>query len=322
MLIQCINNLAEDHTASLYIIDLLSITRNELLQVNWETRAASSTVVERLRKVYQRCLDDPTYTVALPRPRKPPWSPSTNNNQHPMAHSQTLHTLAKMGTVAKGDAVAKMDTEAQSREPNYEGLMTALGQDQYFQELNENSQATNSGLNLSIMSFGENISIDAFPNEFQPLGMPFQQEPPNSQNITYQNNTTTTSVNRKRTFDNDEDHSDIDYHLEKKLRMGEGLQLQNPIQSKPTKSASRKSTSKSSESTTANLPCPFYHQNPARYNTKTWRACTMPTWDIPRLKSVPCSLPYSFNLPFLIYKIENTYIANTAQTVINAAAAS
>lgn len=277
MLIQCINNLAGDDTASLYIIDLLSITRHDLLEVNWETRATIVTIVDKLRKVHQRCLDDPTYTVALPRPRKPPWSPSTYNNQTPKALSQTPQTLANM------------DSDANSSERNYGGLMTASGQDFYFQELNENFQTNDTSLNFSKMPFEESTFTADFSTDFLTLGGPVQQELPVSQNITCHNNTTKAPANRKRNFD-DKDNNCMDYSSKKKQRIDERLQKYDTKEFKPTKNTSQgdsKTSSKSSNPITEKeFPCPFYHQRPDIYCTKAWRACTMPTWTISRLKFV------------------------------------
>ncbi|KAF3065165.1 Protein kinase-like (PK-like) [Daldinia childiae] len=67
-----VNNITTAKATSPYITDLVNLTRNDLLDTNRETRASISRVVEKLQCLRQRCLEDPTYTVAIPRPRKPP----------------------------------------------------------------------------------------------------------------------------------------------------------------------------------------------------------------------------------------------------------
>ncbi|KAI1737556.1 kinase-like domain-containing protein [Xylaria scruposa] len=70
--IQCIESLCCDPNISPYLTDLLHLIRRYLLNVNKHSRLSSDRLVEVLRQLHRRCVDIPTYTVALPRPQKPP----------------------------------------------------------------------------------------------------------------------------------------------------------------------------------------------------------------------------------------------------------
>ncbi|KAI0550050.1 hypothetical protein F4679DRAFT_544665, partial [Xylaria curta] len=70
--IQCIESLCCDSNISPYLKDLLHLIRRYLLDVNKHTRLSSDHLVKALRQLHRRCVDEPAYTVAVPRPQKPP----------------------------------------------------------------------------------------------------------------------------------------------------------------------------------------------------------------------------------------------------------
>ncbi|KAI0479745.1 kinase-like domain-containing protein [Xylaria cf. heliscus] len=71
-IIQCIESLSCDPNVTPYLRDLLHLIRHYLLDVNKHSRLSSELLVKVLRQLHQRCLDIPAYTVAMPRPQKPP----------------------------------------------------------------------------------------------------------------------------------------------------------------------------------------------------------------------------------------------------------
>ncbi|KAI0855554.1 kinase-like domain-containing protein [Xylaria cubensis] len=71
---QYIESLCCDPNISPYLTDLLHLIRRYLLDVNKHSRLSSDRLVKVLRQLHRRCVDTPAYTVAVPRPQKPPLS--------------------------------------------------------------------------------------------------------------------------------------------------------------------------------------------------------------------------------------------------------
>ncbi|TRX88050.1 hypothetical protein FHL15_011052 [Xylaria flabelliformis] len=71
---QCIESLCCDPNISPYLTDFLHLIRRYLLDVNKHSRLSSDRLVKVLRQLHRRCVDTPAYTVAVPRPQKPPLS--------------------------------------------------------------------------------------------------------------------------------------------------------------------------------------------------------------------------------------------------------
>ncbi|KAI0182900.1 kinase-like domain-containing protein [Xylaria flabelliformis] len=71
---QYIESLCCDPNISPYLTDLLHLIRRYLFDVNKHSRLSSDRLVKVLRQLHRRCVDTPAYTVAVPRPQKPPLS--------------------------------------------------------------------------------------------------------------------------------------------------------------------------------------------------------------------------------------------------------
>ena len=266
---------------------MLSLARNELLDVNWETRASISTVVVKLRDIHRRCLDDPAYTVALPRPRKPPWPHPTFKTQTPAFKIRVIRISAKTAQQRSSKEQKSMTMSILNThytEPNFD-WMGEFNPDYLNTEVRE---ATS--INIAPDTF-ESHHIVQGTNPSIPSKAP---DPP----LVARNPT-----NRRRNRDEMSNLNDI----EPKRKKGRKTQEMSPRSNGRSTTRSielKRRQNKVSGSPKADegilFPCPFYHNNPSnpKYRTKSWQCCAGPGWTIPRLKLAPILCPPNVILRF------------------------
>ncbi|KAI0376339.1 hypothetical protein F5Y04DRAFT_285987 [Hypomontagnella monticulosa] len=274
-----IDHLAVDKSASPYIIDLLSLTRSDLLHINWSARANISLVIEKLQCVRQKCIEDPTYTVPFPRPRKPPWSKSeftsiTKNNF--MAYN--AYNLPIRVNMAHIPSPRELDVPIP---------ITVPPQNMYWPDLSEQSHDTYSNTDVSSSMFSQSIPTESVENDNPPTAF-LGQHNPMLDPILFGD-----LHGRKRILDGDTSPTEMQDERRKKARKDERLLTEDvPVNSLP--SLTSQDPSQATVGGAAKPPetarderlfaCPFRKRNPAKYSTKAWKACIAPGWKIPRLK--------------------------------------
>ncbi|KAI0835853.1 hypothetical protein F5Y06DRAFT_305787 [Hypoxylon sp. FL0890] len=289
-----IDNLAVDKAASPYILDMLSLTRNNLLDTNWETRASSSLVVEKLQCLRQKCLEDPAYTVALPWPRKPPWSNNKLESLHEVNYYQAQAIQVNMAHIPS------------PRELNCPGLVSTPSQDMYWPDLSEQPFTIGNVTDLfktpvDATSPMENDANSHLPDSLSDhcLHYPLNQymrdthiSPISDQALSFQHPHESPN-SRRRTLDDVIGPSDMGEARKKKARKKQKLLTQDAPRNKlpddeyrqlshaNTKDALKPTGMAGEEKLFA---CPFHKRNPTRYSTKAWKACIGPGWKISRLK--------------------------------------
>ncbi|KAI1377122.1 hypothetical protein F4677DRAFT_454241 [Hypoxylon crocopeplum] len=282
--VKWINHLTENKAATPYIIDLLSLASNELLDPNWETRADISLVVDGLQCLRQKCLEDPAYTIAIPQPRKPPWS------------NQTLEQLYKDGFPALQSLTQPVQVHmAQiptSNELSPPGPMTAPPHGVGWSSLDEPPYDTNNNMDWYSSLLDSTASMDDMRDSFQPDALP-DQYTHTSNYIPPNQNEVGGSSSRRRTLDDVDGPSDMGDERRKKARKKGGISTQTTSRRKPPGDSAQSTSQDLSEEvlelseTTREerlFACPFYKRNPAKYSTKAWKACIGPGWTISRLK--------------------------------------
>ncbi|KAI1090758.1 hypothetical protein F5B19DRAFT_461525 [Rostrohypoxylon terebratum] len=270
---QCFEHLVGSQSASACVVDFLNLIRDDLLDVDWQTRASSSFLSEKLQCLRQKCLEDPVYTVALPRPRKPPWS-------YEESASLTDNNLA-------------FNYEVQPIQVNMAQIPTLNGLDMYWSNFGENPYDTHQNTDISHDApISRMVLSDILPNGMQQDAFLSQSMPILNQQSPSEALFTAPS-GRRRTLDNMTGPIDMGDQRKKKAR-----KKKEPLTRDALIDQSSSITSRDSSQTTAKgstelmntskdkryFACPFYKRNPTRYNTKTWKACIGPGWDISRLK--------------------------------------
>ncbi|KAI2620970.1 hypothetical protein GGS26DRAFT_584207 [Hypomontagnella submonticulosa] len=281
--IMWIDHLAVDKSASPYIIDLLSLTRNDLLEINWAARANISLVIEKLQCVRQKCIDDPTYMVPIPRPRKPPWS---------ISELSSYSNFNKPDFMAF-DAYSNLPIRVNMAHiPNPRDLHNAVPiavppQNMYWPGLNEQPHDTYDNVDVSSSLFRQSIPTESVPNDDPHTSYLGQYNPVLDQALIGD------LGGRKRILDGDTSLTETRDERRKKARKNERLLTadiltnnQSVITRQGPSPVTVEAASKPPETAKDErlFACPFHKQNPAKYSTKTWKACIAPGWKIPRLK--------------------------------------
>ncbi|KAI0139620.1 hypothetical protein F4776DRAFT_597067 [Hypoxylon sp. NC0597] len=291
-----IDNLSMDKAASPYIIDMLRLTRDYLLNTNWAKRASSLLVVEKLQCLRQRCLEDPAYTVALPWPRKPPWLNDEFNSLHKPYFQefdyQTQPILANMAYIPS------------SRELNYSDPMPTPSEDirwpDFDGQLNNNdTELFNTLLNGAgsmrnvASDHRPDLSSDYYPHyqlnhyTHDAHNSPILDQTLSTQCLPQNSNS------RRRTLNDAISPDGIGEPRKKKARTKEELLTHDGLRKKSPETTSGQlpyATTKDALEPTGPtreerlFACPFHKRNPARYSTKAWKACIGPGWKISRLK--------------------------------------
>ncbi|KAI1463413.1 uncharacterized protein F4812DRAFT_446854 [Daldinia caldariorum] len=270
-----VNNLAADKTLSPHVADFMNFTRNDLLDTNWETRASISRVVENLQCLRQRCLEDPTYTVAIPRPRKPPWSPrkliSLHQSNSSILKSQTLPTNLNMNQLPSSNG------------PNSPDSMTVPSQASYWKDFDKQSYDTND-TEIFNYALANMTSMEGVLGNHQ-LGAQPHQQTRSKRRVSPEKSILGNQTSRRRTIDNATGYSKTsDEPRRKKVRKKGDTTTKNVPKDKSPQTPERGTFQKincevagSSEPAPEKLfACPFYKHNPERYNTKAWKACAVP----------------------------------------------
>ncbi|KAI1654028.1 kinase-like domain-containing protein [Daldinia decipiens] len=257
-----VNNLIAAKAASPYITDLVNLTRNDLLDTDRETRASISRVVEKLQCLRQRCLEDPTYTVAIPRPRKPPWPTrkltSLHQNNSSVLKSKTQPTIFKMDQL-----------------PSQGNFWTNFG------------ESCGGDDDVALFNFSPN---DMMPTEGVSGGRQFGVLP-HRHILPKEQTSPTQSIlgdlkSRRRVSDDMTGHDNMSHEpKKKKVRKKGGTLTQNISKDKPPdilehnlfQASGYEVVERSGPDVEGKLfACPFYKRNPGKYNTKAWKACTIP----------------------------------------------
>ena len=253
------------------------MARDELLEVDRETRATISTVIMKLRNIHQRCLDDPSYTVALALPRKPP-----------LLQIQTQTPALRIHMIRIS---AKMAQNQSSREQNQSNDMTMPITNSYYPESNH-FWPEEFHINLPSMQ-PEGVPIMYPFTNSRPLQTLQELGPSNISDIPRSNSIEQGIVNRRRNYDEITDHSDGEQECRRKVRKKKKPPPRHSGRNTAENFGHRESrdlalsSAKTAEEDTL-FACPFYHHDPmnTKYRTKTWQSCAGPGWTIPRLKLV------------------------------------
>ncbi|OTB18628.1 hypothetical protein K445DRAFT_221849 [Daldinia sp. EC12] len=266
----------------------MNFTRNDLLDTNWETRATISRVVEKLQCLRQRCLEDPTYTVAIPRPRKPPWPPQKLASPY-QDNSSTLKSQTQPTSL-------NMDQLTSSNGPNLPDSMTMPHQDGYWPNFDGQHYGISNDSEMFNFSQNNVMSMEGVSDSHQ-FGALSHRRIHAKRQIPPEQNVHGSPKSRRRTSDNMTGYrKTIDEPKKKKARKKGGTATRSPSKDKSPKipeqdpfQAPSCEVAESSGPTAEGrmFACPFYKQNPEKYNTKAWKACAVPEGrTIPRLKSV------------------------------------
>ena len=257
------------------------MARDELLEVDWDTRATISTVAIKLRNIHKRCLDDPSYTVAFPLPRKPPWT--TLKTQ-----TQTSTFSIRMIRIS-----AKMAQNHGSGEQNHSNSIEMPMNNSYY----------------PVPNYYWPLDTSINPSSMQPEGAPFMyaqftdsgsiqtiQESGPSNTLTTPHTTSIEQGIAKRARNHSEmtDHSDEEQEYRRKVRKKKKASTRHSRRNAAVTRKHIESHNAPSNPITIPeeehqlFPCPFYHHDPMnmKYRTKTWQCCGGPGWTIPRLKLV------------------------------------
>ncbi|KAI2607929.1 hypothetical protein GGR54DRAFT_652019 [Hypoxylon sp. NC1633] len=245
-----IDDLARDRGANPYIIDLLNFARNDLLDPDWETRADSSSVVNKLQTLQRKFLEDPAYTVPIPRPRKPPWSNLSS------AQDYVDDFLASQSQTEPIDV--NMAHVPSLNEMSFTGAMTAPSQATFWSNMDEPSLDISNSIGDAEyfnFPFESAISTEAAMGIFQPHA---STEHHTSMDRTTDKGILRNSDSRRRTIDDMTGPNSTGDESRKRMQdqshgTGDGVP--------------GRSTTNGEEKLFA---CPFHKRNPAKYkNTYT-----------------------------------------------------
>ncbi|KAI1099824.1 hypothetical protein F4804DRAFT_320795 [Jackrogersella minutella] len=283
--VQWINTLVEDQAASPYIADFLDLIHVNLLDTNCETRASSSFLVEKLQCLRQRCSEDPTYTVALPRPRKPPWHDqeltSSYTNDLPALNYQTHPIHVNMAQIPIMNDL------------NYTDPMPITSPDGYWPDLNQQFFNMNNNTMLFNVPIEGDVPTETISNSTQFTTRPNQYVLASDQALSVQHRFGD-SHGRRRRLDEVTGPNEMGDERKKKARKKGDLAAEDFQRDKSPLIANQDQF----HVTTNEVPapadatekemlfaCPFHKRNPKRYSTKAWKSCIASGWNtISRLK--------------------------------------
>ncbi|KAI1451859.1 hypothetical protein F4805DRAFT_463366 [Annulohypoxylon moriforme] len=254
------------------IDDFLDLIHDDLLDVNWETRINGSFLSEKLECLRGKCLEDPVYTIALPRPRKPPWSyqqlasPKDNNS---ILHCQTQQIQVNM---------AQIPLQNELDDPGMMQIPQGIFWPGFMQQPHDTMDRV-----VPLDTMPNNRQQDTFRDE---SALPLNRKSPNETLFRDLNG-------RKRTLDDITDSINTGDQRKKKARKkNDSLATGSSSCEQPnitTQDLSQAAAQECLESTNPTgekrlFACPFHKRNPARYSTKAWKSCIGPGWEISRLK--------------------------------------
>ncbi|GAW21444.1 hypothetical protein ANO14919_109630 [Xylariales sp. No.14919] len=284
--LQCIEALSYDQNGSPFLRDLLHLILRYLLDVNKQSRLTSGALVQTLRQLHQQCVHMPAYTVASPRPQKPPLPTKhiyCESNNHAINLSAFSSSL-KIDTATR-ISIAYMASSRNKilQDPSHRDLTMALnpgapGSSQWLDDFIR--ELYNPQPELSILTPGHSSDF------FQPA---IPQE-------TYPSQPNGPHYGRKRGIDCISDSDEQNNQGRAKfIKRSEAFQENQEVNSFPVDASISASTLKpqhhTSPSTTVSeqkmFACPFSKRPEKRYvNTKDWKCClgSGPGWTIHRLK--------------------------------------
>ncbi|KAI1204632.1 uncharacterized protein F4807DRAFT_446688 [Annulohypoxylon truncatum] len=270
---QCFENLTGSQAASPCIDDFLGLVHDDLLDVNWETRISSSFLSEKLQCLRQKCLEDPVYTVALPRPHKPPW---------PYQELADLTDNTLISNYQRQPIQVNMAQIPLPNELDYPDMMPIPPQDTYWPDFSGQHHNMHNTSDILHAPIDGMIPSDTIPDNMQQDTLPTE-----SLSVSHQRSPDEASFRgpngRRRTLDDMTGPIDMGNERKKKAR-----KKKDPPNI-PNRDPSQASTKECSEPTNTTgdkrlFACPFNKRNPARYSTKAWKSCIGPGWTISRLK--------------------------------------
>ncbi|KAI8959276.1 hypothetical protein F5Y11DRAFT_12084 [Daldinia sp. FL1419] len=255
--------------------------------VRFLAAASISRVVEKLQCLRQRCLEDPTYMVVISPARKPPWPTrklmSLHQNNSSTFKSTTQSTKLNMNQLPRSDGV------------NPPNLTTSHYQGSFCPSLDGQHYGTGSDI-TSIDLFSNNMmSMEGIPDNYQFDASPHRHIAA-KRRTSFSQSIPINSRSRRRTLDNITSFgSIIDEPKRKRMRERGDAIIENIPQNGlpdipkqgPTQAAQHEAIRSSRPATVEKLfACPFYKRDPGKYNTKAWKACSIPEGrDISRLKA-------------------------------------
>ncbi|RYC53911.1 hypothetical protein CHU98_g12298 [Xylaria longipes] len=286
--LQCIERLSCHPNVSPYLTDLLHLIRRYLLDVNRHSRLSSELLVKVLRQLHQRCVDTPAYTVAVPRPQKPPLLKRIvhyeNNNRciADLPTSSNPLTLKTTPQMILNYMASSRNTALQTPWRRDQAMALGSGAPTSSQWLDDyiGQQLNEADLSLSAQGPFDNIFNPSIQEEMY-------LSPPNLLE---------TQPSRKRVFNSITDPDDEECHRKTKYQK-RGETLQRNLETNPpvTDTSSPPNALKipqlASPSTAVSTPrmfaCPFSKRSGDKYlTTKDWKCCLGPNpgWTIHRLK--------------------------------------
>lgn len=274
---------------------MLHLIRHYLLDVNKESRLSSDVLVKALRQIYQRCIDMPAYTVAAPRPRKPPLSKTLvhcQNRTHCVAgppvsrDPSTIISRTKSALVAPSPILSQRNTSYRQ--------FTIMASDR---GVPGPSQWLDDFISHHISNSDPRPNLVGFTQENPAPHNMFQVESSQEAHFTAPSPIETRSGQR-RGFNSVTGSSHGDSHDRVKRRKREGALPQSAQEttSHPPKDYSPSGTTKSffnpprppaAASKSKMFACPFSKRVGERQvTTKDWKCClgSGPGWTIHRLK--------------------------------------
>ncbi|KAI0452079.1 kinase-like domain-containing protein [Xylaria acuta] len=287
--LQCIEGLSCDPNVCPYLADLLHLIRRYLLNVNKHSRLSSELLVKVLRQLHQRCVDTPAYTVAMPRPQKPP-IPTTL--VHCESNNRCIADLSTPSNPATLKTTSRMILTYIARSRNT-ALRTSLHRDPAMalgSDAPTSSQWLDDYIGQRLYDFQTNLDS---PTQ-EPFDDIFKPGIPEDSHLSSPN--PGTHPGRRRGFSSITGPDDEDCHRKTKYqKRGETLQ-RNMETNPPLTDTSLPSNTLSipqlaSPSTAVSMPrafaCPFSKKSRDKYlTTKDWKCCLGPGpgWTIHRLK--------------------------------------
>ncbi|KAI0535423.1 kinase-like domain-containing protein [Xylaria digitata] len=281
--LQCIELLSCDPNASPFLRDLLHLIRHYLLDVNKQSRLASELLVPTLRELHQRCVHVPAYTVALPRPRKPPLLTELSyykSDKSDIVFLPTYDNPPKIQTkpqIIFACMASSRDTLPQG--PSHLDLTMALdssvsGSSQWLDDFIQYLQDSQSDPSSSTQGHFSDVFQLGTLQETHPLQ-------PNGP-----------SLSRRRGFssisDPDEQDSQGRTKFRKREKTANPLPINTPISiPSDTINSPHHLTSPTTTPGRKMFACPFSKRTEKKYvSTKDWKCCLGPGpgWTIHRLK--------------------------------------
>ncbi|KAI1748056.1 kinase-like domain-containing protein [Xylaria castorea] len=286
--LQCIESLCFDLNVSPYLTDLLHLIRCYLLDVNKHSRLSSERLVKVLRQLHRRCVDTPAYTVAVPRPQKPPL-PTTFI--HCESNNRCIADLSTSSNILTSKTIPQMiltyitnsrDTALRTHLHRDRDMALGSGTPTSSQWLDDyiSQQLYEAGPDSSASEPYDNTLNFSIPEETYPLPPNFLETQPSRKRVL-------SSI----TDPNEEDCDRKTKHKKRGKTLQRNLEINPPSNNTSLPSNALNIPQLASPSTSVSKPrmfaCPFFKRSGDRYLTpKDWKCCLGPGpgWTIHRLK--------------------------------------